>query len=424
MPSSQLPLFSKLGHGYNVVTGQSRNRLVRPAFENRGTYTFRGTPYEVPNGVTVEPSPESIVISTTGLTIQKQIHDFQTTMGMSMGVKVDTFGEFSRTQKAQDRLSVFNSSTKYFADASGSFGFFKMRLDERVDGEALEERFVEDALACDDDDAFRDFVEAYGTHVVTEGTVGGEMLVTVDVDMERMKQELATDSALGGQVSAEIQGIPVNGSIDFDVRSSKTNENFRACSNRTIVKSGGDVTARTPDEWQASLRDASLPEMNLQAEVPVDGPGQPLMEAPGTSTLAFKVSQLRPVSSLLRRSHKEAADALGERIRAYMVANKIDSRRRTLDPLVGGGGALHLVAPGGSYHCGAWALATTGIKFGLKAFPGVRAQVRIWHTIAREQTVPLWAGETHDASGFYGAGNLWVYLDCDEPSARLKLHVW
>jgi hypothetical protein len=116
---------------------------------------------------------------------------------------------------------------------------------------------------------------------------------------------------------------------------------------------------------------------------------------------------------------------LSERIRKFVADNKIDtSGIRKLDPFVGGGGPLRQVAPGGSYHCGAWALTTTGVKFGLKAPPGVKGEVRIWHPLCKEQTIKLWAGDSDDASGFYGAGRLWVYLDCDDPSARLKLHVW
>src|SRR5690606_35524044 len=126
-----------------------------------------------------------------------------------------------------------------------------------------------------------------------------------------------SDSELGGQISAEIEGIPVNGSMKFDVRASSMDANYRAHSTRTIRKAGGDVTASSPDEWQASLRDASLPEMDEQTVQSTDGPLRGSAEPASDGTLAFKVSQIRPVSSLLRGADKDVGTTLDGFIREY-----------------------------------------------------------------------------------------------------------
>ncbi len=300
-----------------------------------------------------------------------------------------------------------------------------MRLQAGLEERLLEEQFVNDARACRDDEAFRDFVQTYGTHVVTEGEIGGELLIAMELNVERMEQSLVSGAKLQTTVAAEIEGIPVNASADFDARNEKLDKSYRSCSSRKILKTGGDVTARTLQEWRDSLKDARLPEGRLQALPPMaDGPLQPMLVTHEPDSLAFSVTRLQPISELLRRIDKDAAKRLDAMIAKFVADNRIDSKIRQFDPLVGGGGALHTVKPGGSYHCGAWALATTGVKFGLKAAPGVHAEVRVWHPLCKEQTVPLWAGETHDASGFYGVGNLWVYLDCNDAAASLKLHVW
>ncbi len=424
-----IPLFDTLGYGFDIVTGKTGRRIFNPTYRQGGKFTFRDMKYAVPDGMMVDPSPKMESFRTSEISVERDIHDHQSALAASMGVKTETYGEFALSGSVQSRRKWFTEGCHYLISAGGSYSFFKMSIDPTEDG-ILDPTVLEKLKECKNAEAFEDFFERYGTHMVVSGNVGGLMSMEIETDVTKMDQSQANATFLQTQGSTEIEGVTIEASASFSKRSEKTSASYRSSSSRSLTLIGGRITANSYKEWRESLESAELPVMTgRKRSIHAERPGLATMKvgdaADVTHNPLLALSNLKLVSmARLLPSTEGLRERVQKQIDAYAKRNRIEAKRNQIVPLVGGSGKIHSIAPGKSNAQNAWALKKTYVKFGLQAYPGVAAEVHVIHPLAGDNSYKLWSGQTNEASWFYGAGEIRVTFTCNDPSARLHVRMW
>lgn len=424
-----IPLFDTLGYGFDIVSGKSRRRVFKPSFENASTFVFRNDKYAVAEGLLVDPSPHKAAFRRSSTTVERDIHDYQQSLAASMGVKAESFGEFAHSGGVAHRRQWFTEGYHYLVSSGGSYSFFEMRLDPTYEG-LVEPALLKALDSCKNREAFEDFFERYGTHVVVSGEVGGLMSMEIEVDVSKIDQSEANETFLQSQGSLEIEGITVESSASFSNRTSKTSSSYRSSSSRSVSLVGGRITADSYSDWRKSLEVSPLPDLTVQnRSIAADRPGLAMMKVRGTEDIRnnpplaltnlqlLSLAKLLPSAGSLRKTVQEEIDL-------YVRKHRIEATRNKLVPLVGGSGSVHSVTPGSSYSENAWALKKTHVKFGLEAHPGVKCEVHVMHPLAGDNSYTLWSGQTNEASWFYSAGRITVTFTCNDPSGSLKVRIW
>ncbi len=424
-----IPLFDTLGYGFDIVSAKTGRRIFNPTYRQGAEFTFRDRKYAVPDGMSVDPSPKKEAFRTSEISVERDIHDHQSALAASMGVKAETYGEFALSGGVQSRRKWFTEGCHYLISTGGSYGFFKMSIDPTEDG-IVDPTVLARLKECRSAGAFEDFFERYGTHMVVSGDVGGLMSMEIEANVTKMDQSQANAAFLQAQGSAELEGVTVEASASFSKRSEKTSASYRSSSSRSLTLIGGRITANTYKEWRESLESAELPEMTGRTKsIQADRPGLATMKFGDAADvmhhplLALTNLKLVSLARLL-----PAAEGLRERVQkqidAYAKKHRIEAKRNQIVPLVGGSGAVHSLAPGKTHAQNAWAFKKTHVKFGLQAYPGVAAEVHVIHPLAGDNAYKLWSGQTNEASWFYGLGKIRVSFTCNDPSARLKVRMW
>ena len=424
-----IPLFNTLGYGFDIVSAKTGRRIFKPTYQQGLTFRFRGKQYAVPDGILVNPSPKKEAFRTSDITVERDIHEYQSSLAASMGVTSETHGEFALSGGVESRRKWFTEGCHYLISAGGSYSFFGMKIDTTEDG-ILDPAVLKALELCESAGSFEDFFERYGTHMVASGDVGGLMSMEIEVDMTKIDQSEANAAFLQAQGSTELEGVTVEASASFSNRSQKTSDNYRSSSSRSLSLLGGRITANSYKEWRESLESAELPVMvGRKQSVSAERPGLVTMNVGNAADerhnplLALTNLKLITVARLLP-STDGLREKVQEQIDAYVKKNRIETKRNQIVPLVGGSGEIHSVAPGESYSANAWALQTTHVKFGLQAYPGVQAEIHVLHPLAGDNSYKLWSGQTNEASWFYGAGQISVTFTCNDPAARLHVRIW
>jgi hypothetical protein len=262
-----IPLFDTLGYGFDIVSGRAGRRIFNPAFRQGAEFTFRDKKYKVPDGMSVDPSPKKEAFRTSEISVERDIHDHQSALAASMGVKAETYGEFALSGGVQSRRKWFTEGCHYLISAGGSYSFFKMSIDPTEDG-IVDPVVLVKLKECKSAGAFEDFFERYGTHMVVSGDVGGLMSMEIEANVTKMDQTQANAAFLQAQGSAEIEGVSASRS-----RSTPTRKNTESRPN----------VIRSSLSWAEAARSTPSP------------PGRPTLKMPGPSRKRRSSSVFRPI---------------------------------------------------------------------------------------------------------------------------------
>lgn len=216
----------------------------------------------------------------------------------------------------------------------------------------------------------------------------------------------------------------------------------------TFITEGANFSPQNPGEIISYtinyLKDASLVRMN--------------------SAMEYTVSQKTPISSeefvlipSVINQNKDAAESMlkskGLQMRitasqqdcsknANIVSNQglqaggfakagssipvtvIAERSVTGSPVIAGSGELHVIGANESYSQDAWALANTGVQFGVSGDECTTAKIGVTHPLWGYQSYSLNAGEKKDITTFFGPGTIKITLASSDPNAKLHLRVW
>lgn len=260
-----------LGIGYDVIDMQAKEPIAKFTYEKPDqVFVWNGQEIVIPDQIIFTPSPRgnwNTSNFTDKITTARQ---YQTKIKALVGLEA-TDPETDLTFKGAANFAndLFTQSSQKYSlemyEAYYDFVFLQMNS-IRLKGCIMPSVNTEAVNCRLDVDKITRFYNTYGTHVVTQLDVGGQMHIQtrLRVDAESSKKINEQNINISAQVKLEDKDH-VKGDLGFSNRDENTNELFREVSKKEVWLMGGDITAPDADTWRKTLANSSIPTQKLSA---------------------------------------------------------------------------------------------------------------------------------------------------------------
>jgi hypothetical protein len=244
------------------IAGSSKN--VQAFFPKGGTDSYPRGGYEIPNGVETR-SPFKLRIS-GGETLMSNSYDFTRSFEKSMAVEGGFAGfEFSASQSVKNvqKQSEKRDEVFTYVFANSAIHIVQLELDgkqsEFLTLNANIKNKVE-ALPAHEDKAYREFIQKFGTHFMTQVALGGMAWSRVSSKKKEQASSTESEETFKTEAKAEIKNFTA-GASKTESRSQTAAQDQKLGITRselTFVGGTGDVT-EVSSSWVGSLEDKSVP---------------------------------------------------------------------------------------------------------------------------------------------------------------------
>ena len=243
-PSAMAEVANNLSHGFDIF-GKDVDSSIMPTaiFDFHSCSKIKqahdSLEYNLPCFVQFIPahSVESVYGSSSDLSIVEQ------KMSSSLGIGIES-GVFNSEVKSSYSHSSMRKHGCRYAYFSAVVNLGKLYL-QTPDRKYLSELFIKDLEKLPDSFSgqnmprFQDFFARYGLYYITHFDVGARL----DMFKSVLETEETTNSDISACIAAQYEGLFIKGSIDSNITSEKSWENYSS-SSKTILKArGGSLDA-------------------------------------------------------------------------------------------------------------------------------------------------------------------------------------
>lgn len=321
---SQLPGSEALGFGFNILGEYDASSLTRQIYGHQTmdaqnwTYQPTGITYSVPDNTSIVPNTQST--STTQVFTSQE--SFQSYFSAKAGVKGSyaTFrGEFSAA------FSMTSASTESF-----SYGLYEADFNGwNVLQSDLSNNWLSPGFTSDPDvedlpsvydvttqDKFFAFFRKFGTHIVTQVTVGGSLNYFVAVEDSYSTNE----AKVSANIQLEVQAVFYSASAESQAEWSQLGESWASSRQVTVSAIGGS----------ASVLNSTTPTFGTNEANAFATWSSAVMENPAVTEF-----MLTPISAAFSGAQ---ATAVGQALQAYLSGAIVALASSDYTPGTGPGG--------------------------------------------------------------------------------------
>lgn len=244
------------------IAGSSKN--VQAFFPKGGTDSYPSGGYEIPKGVEMR-SPFKLRIS-GGETLMSNSYDFTRSFEKSMSVEGGFEGfEFSASQSVKNVQKQSEKRDEVFTYVFANSAIHIVQLE--LDGQRSEFLILNadikkkvEGLPAHDGKAYREFIQKFGTHFITQVALGGMAWSRVSSKKKEHFSSTENEETFKTEAKAEIKKFTA-GASKTESRRETTEQDQKlgiTRSDLTFVGGTGDVT-EVSTSWVGSLDDKSVP---------------------------------------------------------------------------------------------------------------------------------------------------------------------
>ncbi|MGH7303684.1 MAG: MAC/perforin domain-containing protein [Candidatus Rokuibacteriota bacterium] len=250
-----------LGYGIDIVHNEPLSLVAGFTYDRQQTFEF-DRPILIPDQFTIDPTPVHKMTELRYSGIMTTARDYQRNLVNKVGLGGTVNGvEFSGNAEVVNQLFSGESeaSVRQYIDISGDYIILRINGSRLADA-LLPEVSAAARTAATSVDGARAFYQTYGTHVVKEASIGGQMSVTTELTLTSSACKSIVENGVKVDAEAKVEAAAyVSRKISFDVRSADTSKDFRSNSSVTVNLTGGNIAAPDTNAWRDSLNHSELP---------------------------------------------------------------------------------------------------------------------------------------------------------------------
>jgi len=216
----------------------------------------------IPDQFTIDPTPVHKMTDLRYSGVMTTARDYQRDLVNKVGLGGTVNGvEFSGDAEVVNKMFTSESETtvRQCIDISGEYIILRIAGIRLADALLPEVREAA-RTAANSVEGARAFYQTYGTHIVKEASVGGQMSVTTELTLTSSACKKIVENGVKIDADARVEaGAYASRKISFDARSSETSSDFRSNSSVTINLRGGNIAASDADAWRESLNHSEIP---------------------------------------------------------------------------------------------------------------------------------------------------------------------
>lgn len=362
-----------LGYGIDIVENQPLQPVLGFTYDKKQSFEFQKK-LLVPDQFRFDPTPRHKLTDQRFSGVMQSAREYQSSLCTSVGLARAEGAEFSGEAQSANGLFEGHSSKSVREYVSVCGEYIILGLDGVGLRQAALPAVVSAARAAlTGEGSFADFFAEYGTHVVSEASIGGQMKVNTDLTLDATTSKTITSSRIdiGGQAKVEAAGY-LSGKLSFDSRLTSSDSTYRKCSNVAVSLVGGDIAAKDFNAWRDSLNNSEIfgHEPGVQAAQRFLQP----IEGSPKHYLGMVNPQYVPLHTLLGLTDDDQARFAAALKKHLGGANPFAQVVQRLDPTVPESSAIKL---GNTFRftMRGW-MATYETYAGLSARPGAYAVVQ------------------------------------------------
>jgi hypothetical protein len=250
-----------LGYGIDIVHNEPLKLVAGFTYSRNQKFEF-DREILIPDQFAIDPTPVHKMTDLRYSGVMTTARDYQRNLVNKVGLGGTVKGvEFSGSAEAVNQMFTSESETtvRQYIDISGEYVILRITGIRLADALLPE---IRDAVgsAGGSVEGARAFLQTYGTHIVKEASVGGQMSVTTELTLTASACKKIVENGVKLDADAKVEaGAYVSRKISFDVRSTDTSNDFRQNSSVTVNLRGGNIAAPDVDAWRESLNHSEIP---------------------------------------------------------------------------------------------------------------------------------------------------------------------
>jgi hypothetical protein len=359
-----------LGYGVDIVHNEPLQPVAALTYDSQQQFLFNDA-ILIPDQFTIDPTPVHRMTDMRYSGVMTTAREYQQNLVNKVGLGGTVKGvEFSGNAAVVNSRFTGESDTtvRQYIEINAEYLIFRIAA-ARLDGAVLPA--VSDAArsAAGSVEAALAFYRTYGTHVVKEASIGGEMSITTQLTLTSAASRKIVENNVKLDVDAKAEAAAyASRKIAFSARSGEVSKDFRGSSSVTVTLTGGNIAAPDADAWRDSLTQSAIPARSDVSSHPgtrADGP---------RFYLGLVGVQYTPIQRILNLNPAETA-VFDEALSRYLGGrNPFAKEPRRFTPNVPESVAIK---PGKSHRfkMRGW-MATYETYAGLRARPGAYAVVQ------------------------------------------------
>jgi hypothetical protein len=250
-----------LGYGIDIVHNEPVRLVGEFTYDRKQRFAF-DKEILIPDQFVINPTPVHNMTDLRYSGVMTTARDYQRNLMNKVGLGGIVNGvEFSGGAEVVNQSFTGESETtvRQFIDISGDYIIL------RIDGIRLADALLPEVsaaarAAANSVDGAQAFYRTYGTHIVKDASVGGQMSVTTELTLTSSACKSIVEHGVKLEADAKIEaGAYVSRKIGFSVRSADTSQDFRSNSSVKVNLTGGNIAAPDMDAWRDSLNHSEIP---------------------------------------------------------------------------------------------------------------------------------------------------------------------
>jgi hypothetical protein len=250
-----------LGYGIDIVHNEPLKLVAGFTYARNQKFEF-DREVLIPDQFTIDPTPVHKMTDLRYSGVMTTARDYQRDLVNKVGLGGTVNGvEFSGNAEVVNKMFTSESETtaRQYIDISGEYIILRI-VGIRLADALLPEVGEAARTAADSVEGARSFYQTYGTHIVKEASVGGNMSVTTELTLTSSACKKIVENGIKIDADAKVEaGAYASRKISFAARSTDTSSDFRANSSVTINLVGGNIAAADADIWRDSLNHSEVP---------------------------------------------------------------------------------------------------------------------------------------------------------------------
>lgn len=250
-----------LGYGVDIVHNEPLKLVAGFTYDRNQRFEF-DREVLIPDQFAIDPTPVHKMTDLRYSGVMTTARDYQRDLMNKVGLGGTVKGvEFSGNAEVVNKMFTSESETtvRQYIDISGEYIILRIAGVRLAD--ALLPEVTEAArIAANTVGGARAFYQTFGTHIVKEASVGGQMSVTTELTLTSSACKRIVENGVKIDADAKVEaGAYASRKISFDSRSTDTSSDFRSNSSVTINLRGGNIAAPDADAWRESLSHSEIP---------------------------------------------------------------------------------------------------------------------------------------------------------------------
>jgi hypothetical protein len=267
----RIDYFGNIGYGIDIVTNEPLKPVLNFTYDRKQLFQYNGDVL-IPDQFIYDPSPLHEMTSSHYTGILSTAREWQQSLVVQVsGGRKAKGKEFSgEAEAANMRFSQTRRDTvKQYIE---EYGYYTVLRVKRIQFEdALRKDVRQAAVACGDDEAaILRFFKNFGTHVLAQADIGGQMHLQTDLSITSITAKKIVDNKIDINAEAKAEnGDYIKGKINFKDRRQEASNEYRSNSTSSVRLLGGNIFASGFDEWRTSLQSCLVPTQDMSNLEPI-----------------------------------------------------------------------------------------------------------------------------------------------------------